>query len=71
MNDYRFERTARKNRQKALYFTVFFHLLLIGGIAYTTSGGSLNKILPAKIKAVLGIEQAEQATASESDLPRP
>ncbi len=71
MNNYRFERTARLNRQKALYATILFHLLLIGGLAYTASGASLEKILPAKVKEVLGMEQPAQATAPNRDLPRP
>lgn len=71
MNNYRFERSARRNRRKALYATILFHLVLIGGLAYATSGASLEKILPVKVKEALGMEQPAQPRAQDRDLPRP
>ncbi|MCB9275858.1 MAG: hypothetical protein H6564_17560 [Lewinellaceae bacterium] len=71
MIDYRFERNARKNRRTALYFTILFHALLIGGLAYSGSGGNLQELLPAKVKAWLGLEQPDQAAAQVKDMPRP
>ncbi len=72
MTDYRFERNARRSRQKALYVTIFFHLLILGGLAFYSSGADWRDYVPEALKTSLGIEapQAENATARE-ELPRP
>ena len=40
MSNYQFDRSARVLRRKAMVFTVLFHVLLFGGIAYSTDAGT-------------------------------
>jgi hypothetical protein len=61
MSHYLSERHARRNRRKALYFTVFFHLLLLGGLAYYSSGADWRELLPQALQASLGIEAPKPA----------
>lgn len=57
MTNYRFERAARRNRSKALWFTLFFHALLLGGLFFAGSG-KLKSSLPEPVKEFLGLQES-------------
>jgi hypothetical protein len=61
MNNYKFERAARSNRQKALIFTMMFHVFLIGAIAYS---GEIDwkDYVPESVKERLGMIKDEPQT---------
>jgi hypothetical protein len=72
MTDYRFERNARRSRQKALYVTIFFHLLILGGLAFYSSGADWRAYVPEALKTSLGIEEPKaENVAVQGNLPRP
>ncbi len=59
----RFERSARLNRFKAICFTVFFHVAVLGGLFYFSgSDASVKDILPDVVKEWLH-EEAEEPVA--------
>jgi hypothetical protein len=71
MRHYLSERHARRARQKALYITIFFHLLLLGSLAYYSSGADWRELLPQSLQVSLGIEAPAQDVASQRETIRP
>lgn len=67
--NHKFERAASARRATAVFFTILFHLLLIGGIAYST-GVDMNKYTPEFVKTLLGMEDDGAATA-KVEVPKP
>lgn len=67
--NHKFEQAARARRAKAVFFTILFHILLIGAIAYGT-GGDMEKYAPDFVKTLLGMEEDGAATA-KVDVPKP
>jgi|GEM_PF-3153941 len=66
MNNYQFERAARRRRSKAMMLTVLIYLLLLAGIAYS-GNVKLSEILPDKIQQMIGVD----APAEEAVQPKP
>jgi hypothetical protein len=60
MTNHRFKKAARKNRTKALFFTILFHVALLGGIAYST-GSDVKAYLPDGLLEMMGMEKQEVA----------
>lgn len=54
-----FERAARLNRSKAIFFTIVFHVILLGVLA-SGSKGDWQKYLPSALQDILGTEQSEE-----------
>lgn len=73
MYRHQFERTARKNRHKAIFLTILFHVLLLGAIA--SSGDiKLEKYIPDTVKSWFGMEQEDGHNAGikeKGKAPRP
>jgi len=67
--NHKFERAASARRAKAVFFTILFHILLIGAVAYGT-GADLEKYTPEFVKTLLGMEEDGAATA-KVDVPKP
>ena len=67
--NHKFERAASARRAKAVFFTILLHILLIGGIAYST-GVDMGKYTPEFVKNLLGMEADDAATA-KVDVPKP
>jgi hypothetical protein len=58
MNERRFKRAAQLNRTKAVFLTILFHIVLIGGIAIAT-GADWKELVPDFLKT----ERVESPTA--------
>ncbi|HMQ49865.1 MAG TPA: hypothetical protein PKA00_20595 [Saprospiraceae bacterium] len=54
-----FERAARLNRSKAIFFTLVFHVILLGALA-SGSKGDWQKYLPSAVQDLFGMEQSEE-----------
>ena len=50
MNNHRFIKKERTNRQMAFLVSLIFHLGIIGGIAYTSMGNDWKDLLPQSVK---------------------
>lgn len=57
MQNYRFKRAAQGRKAAAVFFTIAFHVGLIG---FLVSGGDLDldQYLPENVKAWLGMEES-------------
>lgn len=66
-DDRRYGRYVRANRWKAIFFTILFHALVVGAIAYY-SDADVEQYLPEKVKDVLGMEVKD---AEAEDVVRP
>lgn len=62
MINYQFERNARRNRQKAIFFTIAFHACLIGGVLMT-SDGDWKQYVPDVVQEWLGMDSEEEVVA--------
>lgn len=60
MINYQFERNARRNRQKAMFFTIAFHLCLVGGLLYADDI-PWQEYVPDTVQEWLHIDQTEEA----------
>ncbi len=65
MTNYRFERTARRNRSKALILTLLFHAILLGGLLLA-GNEELKSSLPEPVRELMGWEPAPS-----NDIPQP
>ncbi len=63
-------KAASAHRATAIFFTILFHVVLIGGIAYST-GADMEKYTPEIVKEWLGMEKEAPATANVEEGPRP
>jgi hypothetical protein len=63
ITNYQFERNARRNRTKALFFTVAFHALLLGGILYS-GNVEWRDYVPDVVLETIGMDQPEEAVAN-------
>ncbi|MBR9921112.1 MAG: hypothetical protein GYB31_09755 [Bacteroidetes bacterium] len=60
MQTYKSNRRARANRRKAVFLTIVFHVILIGGIAYS-SNSNLSDLVPDFIMELFQDEEAVAA----------
>ena len=67
MNNRKFERAARFNRYKAIFFTLLFHVALIGSFGLYGED-AYKEYLPDTVKEWIGMEEE---TSQETDTPRP
>ena len=63
MINYQFEKYARRNRTKALLFTIAFHALLLGGI-FMTGDKEIEAYIPDVVQEWLGMDSQEEAVAN-------
>jgi len=68
MTNYRFKKAAKKNRAKAVFFTILFHLVLLGGIAYST-GADVEVYIPDVLQEMLGMDTDGETVAQEAVRP--
>lgn len=64
--NYQFEKYARRNRSKAVFFTVAFHALLLGGILYS-GDVEWKEYVPDVVLETLGMDAADEAVANVED----
>lgn len=62
MNHYQFERSARINRQKALWLTVFIHLVLLVSLILAGNEG-----LKRQVMSKLGFQTQVETTVGVHD----
>lgn len=62
MINYQFEKYARRNRTKALFFTVAFHGLLLGGI-FMSGDADIEEYIPEIVQEWIGMD-SEEAVAN-------
>ncbi len=70
MTAHKFQRAARYNRAKAVFFTVVFHALVIGGIFYSGEG-KLKQYIPEQVLSFLGIDQDQPAEEAQVNMEKP
>ncbi|MCG8327939.1 MAG: hypothetical protein MI974_09660 [Chitinophagales bacterium] len=70
MTNRRFKRAAQLNRTKAVFFTVAFHVMLLGGIAYSTDA-DYESYMPDVVKEWLNIDIEENEVAQKDEAIRP
>ncbi|GJM33207.1 MAG: hypothetical protein DHS20C18_22080 [Saprospiraceae bacterium] len=70
MSVYKFERAARFNQAKAVFFTLAFHVFLIGGIFYAGEG-KLKEYMPEKVKTFLGMQDEKQVEDAQVAVEKP
>lgn len=63
MLNYQFEKNARRNRSKALFFTIAFHAILLGGI-FMTGDAELEDYIPDVVQEWIGMDSEEEAVAN-------
>lgn len=63
MLNYQFEKNARRNRSKALFFTIAFHAILLGGI-FMTGDADLEDYIPDVVQEWIGMDSEEEAVAN-------
>ncbi|PHN07993.1 hypothetical protein [Flavilitoribacter nigricans] len=62
MINYQFEKNARRNRIKALFFTIAFHAILLGGIFMTGDAG-IEEYIPDVVQEWIGMDSQDEAVA--------
>lgn len=63
MLNYQFEKNARRNRSKALFFTIAFHAILLGGI-FMTGDADLEDYIPDVVQEWIGMDSEDEAVAN-------
>ena len=62
--NYQFERNARRNRNKALFFTIAFHACLLGGLLFANDV-EWTDYVPDVVLETLGVDQhTDEAVAN-------
>lgn len=64
MINYQFEKNARRNRSKALFFTIAFHALLLGGI-YMSGDADIEEYIPDVVQEWIGMDEETVANLPE------
>ena len=70
MSASKFRRAAQFNRAKAVFFTVIFHVLLIGALFY---GGEakIKQYVPDEVLSILGIDQDQPVEEAQANVEKP
>ena len=63
MINHQFERNARRSRNKARFFTLAFHLCLLGGF-FMTSEADWESYVPDVVQEWVGMDTEEEAVAN-------
>jgi hypothetical protein len=71
MNDYRFERAARRRRTAALTLTVFLHFLLLAGIAAAGKGNWYDLLPPSLQQYFAPADAGEEAAPPTAEVSKP
>ncbi len=62
MINYQFEKYARRNRYKAIFFTAAFHAILLGGI-FMSGDAEIEEYIPEIVQEWIGMDSEEEAVA--------
>lgn len=62
MINYQFEKYARRNRNKALFFTIAFHALLLGAVIMGDDV-EIKEYVPTVVQEWLGMDESADAVA--------
>lgn len=65
MINYQFEKNARRNRYKAIFFTLSFHAILLGGI-FMSGDVDIKEYIPDVVQEWIGMDSDTETVA---DLP--
>ncbi len=65
MKNYKIIRKERANRRTALLLSLIFHLGLLGGIAYASTGSDWKSLVPESIKEYLQLETTPPAKTKD------